>query len=114
MCSNTIQRRKPIELRGSASERISNLASANRKGSLLFRTHFQLRGGEDCRKSGASQLSGDPKFTVAQQGARANVHIGHASCNRFSLGIEAANRKSEFCTSHARCGRGSSLTLGKT
>src|SRR5690349_1919811 len=50
---------------------------------------------------------------TAQQGARANVHIGHVSCCRFFFRIEALDRAFEPSTSHARCGRGSSLTLAK-
>jgi hypothetical protein len=53
------------------------------------------------------------EFAGAQQGARANVHIGHASCYRTSFRNEAANRAPNRGTSRARCGRGSSLTFGK-
>ena len=48
----------------------------------------------------------------AEQDARANGHIGHVSCCP-TLRIEASDRVAEASTSHARCGRGSSLTLGK-
>jgi hypothetical protein len=50
---------------------------------------------------------------AAQQGARANVHIGHASCYPILLRSESSDRVFELGTSHARCGRGSSLTFGK-
>jgi len=50
----------------------------------------------------------------AEQGARANVHIGHASCYSTLYRFEVSDRVSEQGTSHARCGRGSSLTFGKT
>ena len=49
---------------------------------------------------------------LAQQGARANVHIGHASCFLTLVRNEASYRKTFRSTSRARCGRGSSLTLG--
>ena len=50
---------------------------------------------------------------LAQQGARANVHIGHASCCLRHFRNEASYRKTFRSTSRARCGRGSSLTLGE-
>ena len=53
-----------------------------------------------------------PTNRPAQQGARANVHIGHASCYPTLFRFEVSDRVSEQGTSHARCGRGSSLTLG--
>ena len=61
---------------------------------------------------GIQALDGAQTAT-AEQGARANVHIGHASCYRFLFRIEASDRVAESGTSHARCGRGSSLTFGK-
>ena len=47
----------------------------------------------------------------AQQGARANVPLGHVSCFLTNLRNETPEPKSSCCTSRARAGRGSSLTL---
>ena len=49
----------------------------------------------------------------AQQGARANGLLGHASCFRTPIRNEASDRKPNPSTSRARAGRGSSLTFGK-
>ena len=56
---------------------------------------------------------GDPRSSPAEQDARANVPIGHAACYRLYFRIEAFESESLCRTQRARCGRGSSLTLGK-
>ena len=54
-----------------------------------------------------------PTDENAQQGARANEHVGHASCYRIQDEMLKSDCSIERHTSHARRARGSSLTLGK-
>jgi hypothetical protein len=49
-----------------------------------------------------------PPNHTAQQGARANDPLGHASCFRIPFRNETADSKIEWRTSRARAGRGSS------
>ena len=52
-------------------------------------------------------------FALAQQGARANATVRHASCFFTYGGMHKSDRTFYSCTSHAGRCRGSSLTLGK-
>ena len=65
------------------------------------------------RRSDLTFIFPSPCAGQAQQGARANVHIGHAACYRLHFRNEAFDREPFRCTQRARCGRGSSLTFGK-
>ena len=71
------------------------------------------RKGRQCtRELSAFELRASFISAFAEQGAGANVHIGHAACYRIFFRNEASERNPTPSTQRARCGRGSSLIVG--
>jgi hypothetical protein len=84
-----------VEVAGGGSGRAVPLMQSGMRGSELGRSFFS-RSAIWARFVGVALHSSRPELSPttrpAEQGARANVHIGHASCYLKSFRNEAANR----------------------
>ena len=69
------------------------------------------KGRQWAREDSAFELRARLVSAFAEQGAGANVHIGHAACYRIFFRNAALERNPSPSTQRARWGRGSSLIV---